>query len=210
MLTFHLTGAALATSCMFVLAQEKIATQTVPVQMTVTVEPRHDKETPVLNREDVMVFQKKERLRVTNLVPCRAENAALELFVLVDDASGWSLGSQLNDLRQFIETQPPTTAIGIGYMRNATVDVLQDPTTDHAKAAQALRLPFGSGGVMPSPFLSLSDLIKRWPASRARHEVLLVTSGIDPLGGGTANPYLDSAIEHAQRAGINCLRDLHT
>jgi hypothetical protein len=116
----------------------------------------------------------------------------------------------LNDLRQFIETQPPTTAIGIGYMRNATVDVLQDPTTDHAKAAQALRLPFGSGGVMPSPFLSLSDLIKRWPASRARHEVLLVTSGIDPLGGGTANPYLDSAIEHAQRAGINCLRDLHT
>jgi len=55
---------------------------------------------------------------------------------------------------------------------------------------------------MPSPFLALSDLIKRWPASPARHEVLLVTSGIDPMGGGASNPYLDAAIEHAQRAGI--------
>jgi hypothetical protein len=202
MLTLRLTGAALATSCMFVLAQEKTGAPTVPVQMTITVEPRHDKEIPELKREDVMVFQKSERLRVTNLVRCSGENAALELFLLIDDASGWSLGSQLNDLQQFIETQPSTTAIGVGYMRNATVDVLQDLTTDHRKAARALRLPFGSAGVMPSPFLSLSDLIKRWPASAARHEVVLVSSGIDPLGGGIANPYLDFAIEHAQRAGI--------
>ena len=30
----------------------------------------------------------------------------------------------------------------------------------------------------------------------------MVTSGVDPLGGGISNPYLDAAIEHAQRAGI--------
>ena len=200
MLTLRLT--VLATSSLLAVVQEKIPAPAVPVQMTVTVEPRHDKEVPELNREDVIVLQKKERLQVTNLVPCRGENAALELFVLIDDASGWSLGSQLNDLRQFIETQPVTTSIGIGYMRNATVDVLQNLTTDHTKAGKSLRLPFGSAGVMPSPFLSLTDLIKRWPASPARHEVVLVTSGVDPLGGGITNPYLDSAIEHAQRAGI--------
>ncbi len=113
-----------------------------------------------------------------------------------------SLGSQLNDLRQFIETQPAATVIGVGYMRNAMVEVVQNLSLDHSKAAQALRLPLGSPGVMPSPFLALSDLIKRWPPSPARHEVLLVTSGIDPMGGGVSNPYLDAATEHAQRAGI--------
>jgi hypothetical protein len=189
-------------SGMLLVAQEKASAPTVAVQMIVTVEARHNKkEVPVLNREDVMVFQKNERLRVTDLVPSR-EHAALELFILIDDASDMSLGSQLNDLRQFIETQPAATSIGIGYMRNATVAVAQDLTTDHPRAAKSLRLPLGSPGVTPSPFLALSDLIKRWPASPARHEVLLVTSGVDPLGGAQSNPYLDAAIEHAQRAGI--------
>ncbi len=87
-------------------------------------------------------------------------------------------------------------------MRNGTVEFTEALMTDHAKAAKGLRLPLGYPGVMPSPFLSLSDLIKRWPASTARHEVLLVTSGIDPLGGGVVDPYLDAAIEHAERAGI--------
>jgi hypothetical protein len=168
----------------------------------VTVEARHGKDIPVLNRGDVMVFQKSQRLRVTDLVPLQGEHAGLELFILIDDASSSSLGSQLNDLHQFIESQPATTSIGIGYMRNATVDITQNLTTDHARAAKALRLPLGSPGAMPSPFLALSDLIKRWPASPVRHGVLLVTSGIDPLGGGVANPYLDASVEHAQRAGI--------
>jgi len=199
MLSLPLTLAALI---VLPATQENLPAPPVPVQMTVTVESRNAKEIPVLNQDDVMVFQKNDRLRVTDLVPCRDGNAALELFVLIDDASGWSLGSQLNDLRHFIETQPATTAIGLAYMRNATVDVVQNLTTDHAKAAKAVRLPLGSAGVMASPFLSLSDLIKRWPSSSARHEVLLVTSGADALGGGMANPYLDAAIEHAQRAGM--------
>jgi hypothetical protein len=187
---------------MLLLAQDKVPAPTVPVQMTVTVEGRHDKEVPVLNKEDLMVFQRKERLRVTDLVPRQGEQAALELFILIDDDSGISLGSQLGDLRHFIEDQPAATSIGIGYMRNGTVEVAQDLTADHSKAGKSLRLPLGSPGVVASPFLALSDLIKRWPASVARHEVLLVTSGVDPLGGELQDPYLSAAIEHAQRAGI--------
>ena len=177
---------------------------TAPVQMMVTVEARHgkDKEVPVLKTGDVMVFQKKERLRVTNLFPSQGEHAALELYILIDDASGFSLGSQLNDLRQFIQGQPATTSIGVGYMRNGTVQMTQGLTPDHAKSAKGLRLPLGFSGASPSPFLSLSDLIQRWPPSPARHEVLMVTSGIDALGGEIQDPYLDEAIEHAQRAGI--------
>jgi len=198
----HLTAAVFAMGGTLLLAREDVPSPAVPIQLTVTVEARHGKEVPVLKQGDVMVFQKNERLRVTDLIPCQGERAALELFILIDDASGMSLASQFNDLRQFIETQPAATSIGIGYMRNGTVEVVQNLSPDHPKAAKALRLPLGYPGVMPSPFLALSDLIKRWPASPARHEVLLVTSGIDPLGGGIANPYLDAAIEHAQRAGI--------
>jgi len=198
------TVAGLTTSCMLMLAQEKAPSPMVPVQVIVTVEARHDhdKNIPVLNRDDVLVFQGKQRLPVRELIPCPAEHTCLELFVLIDDASGASLGSQLNDLRQFIAAQPAATSVGIGYMRNGTVEVAQDMTRDHAKAAATLRLPLGYPGASPSPFLSLSALIKRWPTSFARREVLMVTSGIDPLGGGIVNPYLDSAIEDAQRAGI--------
>lgn len=198
MRNLHLLAVGVALSGPLLLARVDTPSPTVPVQMIVTVEARHGKEVPALKQGDVMVFQKKERLPVTDMDP----RAALEMFLLIDDASGMSLGSQLNDLRQFVETQPATMAIGIGYMRNATVEVLQNPTTDHPKAAKALRLPLGYPGTMPSPFLSLSDLIKRWPATSARHEVVLVTSGIDPLGGGITDPYLEAAIEHAQRAGV--------
>jgi len=192
----------LSASGVFLIAQEKAAAPTAPVQMIVTVEARHGKEVPVLSQGDVMVFQKSQRLRVTNSVALQGDRAGLELYILLDDASSSSIGSQLNDLRQFIDSQPAATSIGIGYLRNGTVEIAQNLTPDHARAAKALRLPLGSPGVTPSPFLALSDLIKRWPASPVRHEVLVVTSGIDPLGGAIANPYLDTAIENAQRAGI--------
>jgi hypothetical protein len=192
----------LAASSVFLIAQEKAATPTAPVQMIVTVEARHGKEVPVLSQGDVLVFQKSQRLRVTNLVALQGDRAALELYLLIDDASSSSLGSQFNDLRHFIDSQPAATSIGIGYLRNGTVEIIQNLTPDHARAAKALRLPLGSPGVTPSPFLALSDLIKRWPPSPVRHEVLVVTSGIDPLGGAVVNPYLDASIEDAQRAGI--------
>ena len=50
----------------------------------------------------------------------------------------------LDDLKTFINAQPSTTLVGVGYMRNATVQIVQDLTTDHAAAAKALRLPLGS------------------------------------------------------------------
>ncbi len=175
----------------------------VPVETVVTVEARHGKDVPTLNVEDVLAYERHERLQVTNLTAFRGENAALELFFLLDDASNSSLGVQLADLKQFMENQPGTTAIGVGYMRNGTVAITQDLTTDHARAAHSLRLPLSSPGVMASPYLSLSDLMKRWPGNAARRAVVMVTSGIDPLGGtGPMNPYLDTAIEDAQRRGV--------
>jgi len=176
----------------------------VPSHMVVTVEPHHGSDVPTVNREDVMVYEGKDRDRVTEWIPAQGEHAALEFFILLDDGSDSSLGQQLQDLRKFIEGQPASTKMGIAYMQNGIARVEQNLTSDHAQAAKALRLPMGAGGANGSPYFSLSDLIKRWPESTARREVLMISDGIDRYygTGDLSDPYLDEAIGSAQRAGI--------
>jgi hypothetical protein len=50
--------------------------------------------------------------------------------------------------------------------------------------------------------LSVVDLIKRWPPNRSRHEIFMITSGIDELQPGPDDSYLDEAIDRAQRAEV--------
>ncbi len=189
-------------SSLMVLAPALVAQQT-PVSVIVTVEARHGSDVPQLRREDFMAYQKKDRQRVTQVLPLQGEHAGLELFLLIDDNSSSSLGSQLEELRKFVIDQPATTNVAVGYMRNATVEIVQNFTADHALAARKLRLPLSSFGVMSSPWLSVSDLVKRWPVTPMRRELVLVASGDDELMGvtGSTHSYLDSAIEAAQRTG---------
>ncbi len=130
---------------------------------------------------------------------------ALQLWLLIDDGTDTALGTQLDDLRRFVLEQPSTTRLGIGYLRNGTVQVQQKPTADHALAAKAIRLPLGQPGISASPYLALTDLIQKWPRADQVREVLMITSGVDPdYGPGPSNPYLDRAIEAAQRDGRGC------
>ncbi len=185
-------------------SREPASAGTVPVHMLVTVEARHGAQVPEIKPQDVTVRQGKERVQVTDWIPMQGERSGLELFVLLDDAlRPGSLGPQLEDLRRFINLQAETTAIGVGYMRDGTVDIVQNLTTEHTQAAKALRLPLGTVGAMASPYLSISDLMKRWPETKSRREILVISDGIDRFGGvGPANPYVDAAIEQSQRAGI--------
>jgi hypothetical protein len=212
-----LTLAAMLLGPLSVQAREAIPSDGFPVQMVVTVEARHGGAVPVITREDVTVYQGRDRVPVTDWFPLQGDKSRLELFVLLDDASRTSLGSQLDDLRQFIISQPPATAVGVGYMQNGTVAVVQNFTTNHLQAAMSVRLPLGTVGAFASPYLSLLDLIKRWPIVPPLreplmnrwpdipvcHEVLMITDGIDRFGGtGPVDPYVDEAIEQAQTAGV--------
>jgi len=189
-----------ATLATVALAQETPGSS---ARMVVTVEAKRSGSVPVINQEDVMVFEGRDRDKVTGWVPLQGENAGLELFVLIDDAAASSLGSQLDDLRKFIAVQPASTKLGIAYMQNGTAQVLLNLSADHAQAAKALRLPLSNAGVSASPYFSLSDLIKRWPQSSARREILMISDGIDRYwDGGPGNPNVDNAIEDAQRAGV--------
>ena len=112
--------------------QQKPAPQGVQVHMVITdTALREDAELPRLQKEDVKVRQGKTSLQVTQLIPAQGENAALQLMILIDDALGSSVGNNLNDIRDFIGAQPPSTVIGVAYMSNATVNVAQNFTADH-------------------------------------------------------------------------------
>jgi len=176
----------------------------VPVRIVVTAEPRHGSTVPVINREDVKVYEGRDRDTVTEWVPAQGDRAALELFILIDDEANSTLGTQLEDIRQFINAQPSTAKIGVAYMQNGIARVVQDLTGDHAQAAKALRLPMGAAGAEASPYFSLSDLVKKWPPSDARHEVLMVSDGIDRYygSGDLEDPYLQTAIDDADKAGV--------
>ena len=184
-------------------AKQSDSSNEVPVHMVVTVKPRHNGgQVPALAATDVKVYQRDKQNAVTSWVPLQGDRAGLQLFILIDDTSRTSLGLQFDSLKKFIEEQPETTAIGVGYMRNGTVLTLQNLTKDHAAAAKSLRLPLGGVGYT-SPYLSLTDLMKKWPVSEDRREILMITSGIDPLGGSPfSNPYLSAAADRAQKGGF--------
>jgi hypothetical protein len=193
-------------NCIPMNAAETAAT-TVPVRMTVTASVASNKRMPEITQQDIIVTQGKQRRKVIEWIPATGSHAGLDLFILIDDASASSLGTQLDDLRTFINAQPSTTSVGVGYMRNATVQIAQNFTTDHAAAANALRLPVGNAGAYGSPYLSVIDLMKRWPADQNRREVLMVTDGIDrarrgiPGRGLYVNPDVDSASDVAMGTG---------
>ena len=185
-------------------AQQSAAVQGVPVNMVVSVEPKHGDEVPTITQQDMMVYQGHDRQPVTNWVPAKGNRAGLALAILIDDSAGFSLGTQLNDIRTFIGQQAPTTLIAVGYMHNGTVALAQNFTQDHTAAAKSLRLAQGFSGVDASPYLSISDFIKRWPSNGAipRREILAITSGIDSVYMGS---FTESLYGHC-RAGRSVRR----
>jgi len=185
-------------------AQQAPSAGGIPAHILVTVEPKHGSNVPDIKRDDVMVYQGKDRDQVTDWTPAQGDRGALELFILIDDEANTSLGSQLQDIRQFINAQPPSARIGVAYMQNGIARVAQELSSNHAQAADALRLPLGESGANASPYFSLSDLVKKWPANTERREVLMVSDGIDRYygDGDLEDPYLLAAIDDAGKAGI--------
>jgi hypothetical protein len=172
--------------------------------MVVSVESRHHAEIPVIHREDVRVAEGHEKDDVTAWVPATGEHAGLDLYILLDDSSSWTVDTQLAELRAFILQQPPSTFIAVGYMHNGTVQTAQALTTEHAGAAKAVRVTLGNAAGAASPYFSLQDLLKHWQPDpgRPRREIVMLTNGIDLYDAGSVDPYLDQAIEQVQRAGI--------
>ncbi len=171
-------------------SQQKAAPSTVQVHVVISdLAVRSDSELPRLRQDEVKVKQGKTFLQVTQLIPAQGDNAAIQLVILLDDTLNTSaVGNNLTDLKEFIKAQPSSTSIAVAYMSNATVNMVQNFTTDHDLAVKAVRLPRGNFSTMDSPYLSLISLVKSWPQQNVRREVLMVTDGIDRLRGEKPTP----------------------
>lgn len=158
---------------------------------------------PAIKKEDIQVFQGKERVQVADWR--RGDN--LFLAILVDDSLDSEAASQWSDVKAFINRQPASTYIALAYARNGGATIAQDFTQDHALVSKALRIPLGGLGAFSSPYLSLQDWIKRWPSAARdnRSSIIMISSGIDYFRGGfdPLDPDLDTTIEHAQKSNIN-------
>ena len=156
---------------------------------------------PRLDMSAVKVKQGKDYLKVTQLVPARDAAATLQLFILIDDTLDTSIGNHLQELKDFIKAQPASTVVGVGYMSNAGVNVVQNFSQDHNLAIKAIRLPRGNFSTMDSPYLSLISLVKGWPKQTVRREVLMVTDGIDRLRG--EKPATDAVGTELRAGGVS-------
>ncbi len=193
--------AAMAVAAAAPFATKAAATEAPAVTMTVTAVGKKDTQPPALKKEDVQLFQGKEKVQVADW----KRGETLYLAVLIDDSLESAVANQWGDLKAFFMAQPENTYIAVAYARNGSAMVAQDFTKDHAQAAKALRLPLGNAGAFTSPYLALEDWMKRWPDSGERKSIILFSSGVDYFRGSfdPIDPDLDTTVSRAQKQNIN-------
>jgi hypothetical protein len=195
----------LITAGFSVFARQNTSEPGVPASVVVTVEAKRGKAIPPIEQRDILVREGQDERPVTAFVPLHGQEGRLQLMLLIDDSARQTFDTEINTLKQFVNELPPDTEVAIAYMRNGMADVTANFTQDHAAAASAIRLVLGPGGADVSPYDSLTDAMKKWPKTGAeRKEVVMISSGIEGLGGGytTDNPYVNAGIQSALKAGV--------
>jgi hypothetical protein len=186
-------------------ARQNTDQQGVPVSVIVTLEPKRGKTIPPVELQDISVKEGRDKRPVTGFVPLHAQQGSLQLMLLIDDSARSTFDTEIGTLKQFVNALPPEVEVAVAYMRNGMAEVTAPFTRDHAAAANSIRVVMGPGGADVSPYDSLTDAVKKWPDSRAeRKEVVMISSGIEALGGGYTpdNPYVNAGIDAALKAGV--------
>jgi len=189
-----------------------------PTQALVSI----DSKNPVTpTAKDITIKVDNRAAQLLNLAAVPPSGAQVAL--LIDDGLRTRIGSELDNLKNFLISLPEGTEVFVGYMQNGRVVSGSDNsvfTTDRAAAANGLRLSMGLRGASASPYFCLSDFVKNWPPSAEGQQsaqsrqfthkariVLMITNGVDPYNGSTSitnqdSPYVASAVTDAQRAGV--------
>ncbi|MGH9357408.1 MAG: hypothetical protein ACRD10_14875 [Terriglobia bacterium] len=179
------------------------------VSVVVTVTGSGAQAPGVADKANVLVYQNHQRRPITSWVRATGQPAPLELSLLVDESLGPAFNTLLPDLRQFIRGLPASARVAVVYSTNSNANFVQQFTTDHGKAARALRLPLGAAAGNLSIYFAAQDLMKRWPDQSGswRRTVLVVSDGIDTYHGASDsspgnNADLSAAIRAFLRHGV--------
>lgn len=194
------------------LAAQGQTTVPVPTQVLVNVDARSAPPAGA-SALTVSVNDKKEPLTAWESVA----PANVQVVLLIDDGlSPTTMGKELENLRSFVRSLPTGVQITVGYMHNNQVSAFPF-TSDHELAASRLHLPQAMAGLDSNPYASISFLVKNWaglgtaassappatPSPGKARLLLVLTDGVDPQYDGVQDsPFVNAAIEDAQRAGV--------
>lgn len=181
-------------------AAPQAGTSNVPVTTVITVLGPNYTAPPPLSKSDIVVRTGDRRQDVVAWDSAQGDKSTLELAILIDDLS--NISSQLEDIRKFIEAQPKGTSVGLFYAQNGVTQEVAPFSADHGAVAHKVRITTGFPGASTSIYLSLMDVMKKWPQTNSRREILVIADGIDRFRGDPNSPDVTSTIEHAQKAGI--------
>jgi hypothetical protein len=178
-----------------------------PIQVTVTVSSRGRQFAGPLSRRDVTVFENNQRRQVLDLTPVSSSASGTDLAILIDGSLRSQIALQFDDLRNFIDSLPPSTSVGVAYSQYGTERFVRGFTTNRQAAEAALQLPEGQINAGGSIYQSVSSLAKHWPDDGRARTVFLISDGLDTWRGlsetsPTLNPDLDEAIAESQKAGV--------
>jgi VWFA-related protein len=174
----------------------------VPVSILISVEAKRGKTVPSVEPQDIAVFEGRDKRPVTGFVS--VGESPMQLMLLIDDSARATFDTEIGTLKQFVNSLPANTEVAVAYMRNGMAAMAQNFTSDHMAAANSIRVSLGAGGADVSPYDSLTDAMKKWPdTGRQRKEVIMISSGVENLGGGyyPDNPYVNAGIQSALKAG---------
>lgn len=183
-----------------------------PYNVRVVLRAETKGQTTILQPADLRVQFAGKKIPVQRLEPLISNHSTkpLQVAILIDDGLRGSFGNQVGEIRQFAaDLAAEHVSVGVAYMQNGRAVFGEGGfTSDPEVVAKQLRLSMGGAGISASPYFCLQDLIKNWPGDKtAPRAVLMITNGIDLYNGAPTpnnqySPYVQAAIQDAQRAGV--------
>jgi len=201
-MSIRVVASCVAITGLWVCAHAADVNRGVETTFVVTVADHMGHKPPVLTKEDL---NGSLSMRIKGVTPLYGDK---ELYILVDDAANYDFGAKLDELRTFVKSQPQSTAVGLAFIRDGELNVIQTPAKDRQLVARALRAP--SGSKPANPYCALFRLLSGWKPGVERREILMITSGLDNSPAGAAFcGNADSAIAEAERIGVSVYAIYH-
>jgi hypothetical protein len=169
-----------------------------PVTVTVTVAAKSPSvPPPAVPQNVVQVKQDGESRRVISWTPARAEQAGLDLAVLVDDSVTKDATVQLREIGDWIPTLPANAKVAVAYARNGGVYFTLNFTANHELGVNAFPIPNQYPDTGVGLYDSVVAMMQKFPADGNRHEILLISDGIDVTNGvSEAIPGVSQVLQH--------------
>ena len=118
-------------------AAPQAGTSNVPVTTIVTVLGPNYSAPPALGKSDVVVRTGNRREDVVAWDSAQGDKSTLQLAIVIDDLA--DIGSQIEDLRKFIQSQPKSTSVGLFYAQNGITQAVAPFSADHGDVAKKAR-----------------------------------------------------------------------